>query len=55
LEATNTDIAIGKYPIGQTPFFQEEDLSFFESSKKWPRPHNHNIATTKSSHRLLQG
>jgi len=33
LEATNTDTAIGEYPIGQTPFFQEEDFSFFEGSK----------------------
>jgi len=22
LKATNTDIAMGKYPIGQTPFFK---------------------------------
>ena len=32
-KATNTDITIGRYPIGQTPFFQDEDFSFFEGSK----------------------
>jgi len=26
LKAANTDIAIRKYPIGQTPFFPEEKL-----------------------------
>jgi len=24
LQANNTDIAIGKYPIGQTPIFKEK-------------------------------
>jgi len=33
LKATNTDIAVGKYLVAQTPFLQEEDLSFFEGSK----------------------
>jgi len=28
LKATNTDIAIGKYPIGRTPFIKEEKLQF---------------------------
>jgi len=32
-KATNTDTAIGKYPIGQTPFFQKEDFRVFEVSK----------------------
>jgi len=36
-KATNTDTAIGKYTIGKTPFFQEEDFSFFESSKNGPK------------------
>jgi len=36
VEATKTDIAIAKYPIGQTPIFQEEDFSFFEVSKIGP-------------------
>jgi len=26
-------MAIWKYPVGQTPFFQEEDFSFCEISK----------------------
>jgi len=33
---SNTDTDIGKYSIGQTPFFQEEDLSFCEVSKIGP-------------------
>ena len=35
-KATNTDTAIGKYPIGQTPFFQKEDFRVFEVSKIGP-------------------
>jgi len=41
-------MTIVKCPIGQTPFFQEEDLSFFESSQNDPTvitllPLNHRI------------
>jgi len=28
LKATNTDRAIGKYPIHQTPFFKDEKRQF---------------------------
>jgi len=43
---TDIGLAIGKYPIGQTPFFQE-DISFCEVSKIGPiitlLPLNHRI------------
>jgi len=32
LKATNTDIAIGKYPIGETPFSKRKKFSFFEDN-----------------------
>jgi len=33
LKATNTDIPIGKYLIGRTPRFKEENFSFFKVTK----------------------
>jgi len=33
LKATNTDIAIGKYAIGQTPFFRRKTPAFFNLVK----------------------
>jgi len=53
LKVTNTDTAIGRYQIGQTPFSKEEKLSFFEDTTNGPT-NNHNIATTKTSLRLWQ-
>jgi len=48
MKAAKTDTAIGKCPIGQTPFFQEEEFSFFEGNKLGPTiitllPLNHRI------------
>jgi len=50
LKATKTDIAMGKYPIGQTPIFKKKKIQLLWEYWKWPK--NHNIAITKSSHRL---
>jgi len=33
LKSTNTDIAIGKYPIGQTPFFKRKTSAFLKMVK----------------------
>jgi len=33
LKATNADIAIGKYPIGQTPSFKRKTLAFLKIVK----------------------
>jgi len=60
LKATNTDIAIGKYLIGQTAFFQsEENFSLFEDSKNGPTgvtllPLNHCIDLCGNSEYYLQ-
>jgi len=48
LKATNTDVAIGKYPINQTPIFKEKTFQLLWRYWKWPKNHN----TTKSSHGL---
>ena len=42
------NVKIGKYAIGQIPFFQEENFSFFDDSKNGPTlitllPINHRI------------
>jgi len=50
LNATNTDIAIGNNPIGQTPIFNENIFQLLWRYWKWPK--NHNTATNTSSHRL---
>jgi len=36
LKANNTSIPIGKYLIGQTPIFKDENLSFFKVIKNGP-------------------
>jgi len=51
LKATNIDIAIGKYPLGQTPFFKRKTSNFLKIVKL-AQQNNHNIAATKSSHQL---
>jgi len=50
LKATNTDITIGKYPIGQRLIFKEKKFQLLR--RYWKLPKNHNTATTKSSHGL---
>jgi len=52
MKAAKTDTAIGKWPIGQIPFFQEEDFSFFEGNKLSPTITT--LLPLKSSHRLLR-
>jgi len=52
MKAAKTDTAIGKWPIGQIPFFQEEDFSFFEGNKLGPTIIT--LLPLKSSHRLLR-
>jgi len=47
---TNTDKAIGKYPVGQSPSFKKENFHFFEDTKNGPII----TATTKTSHRILR-
>jgi len=47
-KATNSDTAIGKSPIGQTPFLEDKDFSYIEGSKNGPTiitllPLNHRI------------
>jgi len=46
LKATNTDIAIEKYPIGQTPVFKDKKFQLLW--RYWKCPKNHNIATTST-------
>jgi len=58
LKATNTDIAIGKYSIGQTHFFLR-DFNFFEDSKYGPTiitlvPLNHRIKFRGDNEYYLQ-
>jgi len=52
LKATNADIAIGKFPFGQTPIFKEKKFQLPWRYWKWPK--NQNTATTKSLHGLLR-
>jgi len=50
LQATNTDMTIGKYSIDRTPFLLDKKHQLLWSNQKWSS--NHNIATSESSHRL---
>jgi len=48
LKASNTDIAIGKYSIGQTPIFKKKKSSYLEDTEYGPEittllPLNHRI------------
>jgi len=48
LKATNTDITIGKNPIGQTQFLKRKNFSFFEDTENCPKittllPQNHRM------------
>jgi len=47
LKATNTDKAIGKYPIDRTPFLLDKKYQLLWRNQKWSN--NHNTATTESS------
>jgi len=38
LKATNTDIAIGKYPIGQSPFFKRKIIQLLKKIKMAQQP-----------------
>jgi len=48
LKATNTYIAVAKYPIGQIPIFKEKIFQLFEDAENGPKittllPLNHRI------------